>query len=238
MSERPSEALIVSDRGIVHYADRGSTFHQHCRTAGVLALTTTSLGMFTPLLCAALGFVVLGPLGGVIAASAATAAAVSIVNISALLGNERLERRLRARLAPAADDLEFVGLCRSENNSLRGKYLTPRLDTDDNVGFVKAADDALRILTEEGVVAIPRDEIRQITRCRCIELPYLSWIRIEIEDASATAGSFLLMSRQAGTIREVRARTDALYAKLVDWHTEGLLAWLENERQSTVPMST
>jgi len=228
----PSEslALCVRDPGIVPYAERGSTFHRHCRTAGVLALTTTSLGMFTPLVCGALGFLTLGLGWGLLAATASTAAAISIVNISALLGNDRLERQLRERIGANLDDLEFVGLCRSENNSVKGKYLTPRLDTDDNVGFLELAEKELRILTEESVVTVPRDSIQSIDRVRCIELPYLSWIRIEFEDDGDTASSFLVMSRQATSIREIRTRTQDLYTRLVDWHTEAQLRWLEEHR--------
>lgn len=220
----------MPDAGIVPYAGRGSAFHRHCRTTGVVALAATSLGMFTPLIAGALTFLTLGLGWGLVAVSASTAAAVTFVNIAALIGNRRLERRLRRQVGPAVAELEFVGLCRSENNSVKGKYLTPRLDTDDNIGFLDLADDALRVITEEGVIAIARDSIREIGRSPCIELPYLSWIRIEVEHADDATTSFLLMSRQAATIRELRGRTEALYCQLVDWHTDAQLRWLENER--------
>jgi hypothetical protein len=231
MSDRSeSLALCIRDPGIVPYAERGSTFHRHCRTHGVLALTTTSLGMFAPLVCGALGFLTLGLGWGLLAVSVSTLAAVSIVNISALLGNAKLEARLREQIGARASEMEFVGLCRSENNTLRGKYLTPRLDTDDNVGFLELTDSTLRIATEESTVVIARSSIQTIDSVRCIELPYLSWIQIEFEDEDDHIGSFLLMSRQASTIREIRSRTRALYATLIDWHTEAQLRWLEEHR--------
>lgn len=231
MSERPeSLALCIEDPGIVPYSGRGSTFRRHCRTHGVLALTTTSLGMFTPLLCGTLGFLALGLGWGLLAASASTLAAISIVNIAALLGNDKLESRLRERIGAASGHLEFVGLCRSENNTFRGKYLTPRLDTDDNVGFLDLTDSELRIWTEESMVVIARDSIQRIDRARCIELPYLSWIQIEFEDEDNITGSFLLMSRQASSIRGIYSRTEDLYRQLIDWHTEAQLRWLEAHR--------
>lgn len=215
--------------GIVPVSDRGSTFSRHCRTHGIVALTTTSLGMFTPLVGGALGFLALGLGWGLLAASASTIAAISIVNIAALLGNDKLEARLREQLG-VSTDVEFVGLCRSENNTFRGKYLTPRLDTDDNVGFLAMNESELLVRTEESLIAIERDCIQRIERTRCIELPYLSWIRIEFEDDVGAEHSFLLMSRHASTIRQIRVRTEDLYVRLIDWHTEGQLRWLEEHR--------
>lgn len=231
MSE-PRDTLMLAPcypSELVPYSSRSSTFQRHCRTHGLLALSATSLGMFTPLVCGALGFVTLGLGWGLLAATASTVAAIAIINGAALLGNDKLESRLRREME-VPDELEFVGLCRIENNSLRGKYLTPRLDTDDNVGFLELSDAELSIRIEEAVIAVERDAIARIERERCVELPYLSWIRIEFEDDTGRDRSFLMMSREASSIREIRTRTEALYAQLIDWHTESQLRWLDEHR--------
>ncbi|MEW5854319.1 MAG: hypothetical protein AB2A00_36430 [Myxococcota bacterium] len=196
-----------------------SVFGQHrlSRGAPAIALQTTALvaGAATVVVSG----LALGPAAPLVAAPVVLATLWSVINRTSGMGNGALRAELAGRLGGARPNELFVGLCLAENNTVTAKLLTPRLDTDDNVGFLSISEDALLIRTEEGHVRIARDAIRRVSLERFTEMPYLRWIVVEHYD-DTTLRKVLVSSREGATLRHFRDETLALHARLTHWYLE------------------
>lgn len=215
---------------MVPFAKGGTLFAQYRVRAGIAANVIVGLSGLGAGFLMAIGLGALGVTGGIAALALGLAGVAVTANQVGCIGNRALADRLRERLGIDTGELEFVGLCRGDNNA-RSKLLKPHLETDDNVGFLGFDDECLRVHLEAATLAIPREEIRRISLERVVELPYLRWVRIEFfRDDQATA-SFLLMSREGTTLRDLRRGTRALHDRLVEWHVSAQLRWLDEERE-------
>jgi hypothetical protein len=206
----------------VRDAARGTAFHAHCQLLfyGLVPLTAATLLAYPALVW---GAYLLGSWGWALGTAVSGGLALyKAVDHVALLGNARLRARLASRLNPPMEAI-FVGLCRPENNTVREKYFTNRVETNDNVGFLEIGAEALVIKTEDGRIELPRASIRQVELERYVEYPSLRWIRIEVQEPGSAPKAILLSSREATTLNEERKATEALRAKLVEWFAEPLL---------------
>lgn len=166
----------------------------------------------------AAGLAVLGgPLWGLLGAAVSLAGAGWMANAGALFGNEVLEARLRESLTLPEGALEFVGICRGDQNSLGAKLFPPRIETDENVGFLRLTADRLELFLEGQTLVIPRTDLRDVRTEPVVEAPFLSWIRLELYEGDRLC-SFLLMSRQAQRLRDLGQVNRRLYDRLRDWH--------------------
>jgi hypothetical protein len=207
----------------------GSVFRRFCYRYGVVGNVCLGVGFLLPPLAIACGAVLAGSAGVVAGTGAGFGAFWALMNRVTVYGNLRLRDELARRLGVRDPAAEFVGLCLPENNTVQGKLLTMRLETDDNVGFLCLDDEALTIRMEEGELQIARADIREVTEERFVELPYLRWIAVEYYEHGCLR-TVLLCSRQCRTLREARHATEALLERLVDWYTEPVVRDLERER--------
>jgi hypothetical protein len=152
-----------------------------------------------------------------------------VINHTPMFGNRALERELRDRLNGHDPALEFVGLGQPGSNTLRIKLSSVRMETDDNVGLLELSETALSIRTDSATLLVEPGAIQRIELERMVELPLLSWIRIELEHAEGDT-SILVTSRQASSLRFARAATRKLYERLIHWHADRQLAWLDEAR--------
>lgn len=218
--------LPQKTRALVPAAQESSAFAQHRQSVAPLATLLGSFGsLVTTISLSALGAAVLGVPGLFIGATLGASSGMMLLNWTSLLGNPRLEESLRARLGARASS-NFVGIREAVSPGTRDFV---RMETDDNVGFLELTESALNVVTEEGPLTLPRDEIRGFSMEPVIELPYVKWIRVEFEQGGGVS-CLLLMSRRARTLREVRKQTQQLYERLVNWHTASQLRWLEVRR--------
>lgn len=141
-----------------------------------------------------------------------------------LFGNDQLEKGLRARLRVTGPEWAFVGLCRAEQNRLGAKLFPPRVETDENVGFLRVGADRLDIELEGQRRQIDRGALRDVRLEPVAEAPALEWIRLELYDDEASLQALLLMARSGETLREQRAANRALFERLRSWHVEYRLA--------------
>jgi hypothetical protein len=215
---------------MVPFAKGGTLFAQYRVRAGIAANVIVGLSGLAAGCLMALGLGALGVTGGIAALAFGLAGVTVTANLVGCIGNRALAERLRERLGIDTGELEFVGLCRGDNNA-RKKILTPHLETDDNVGFLGFDDERLRVHLEAATLVIPREEIRRISLERVVELPYLRWVRIEFFREDQATASFLLMSREGTTLRDLRRATRSLHDRLVEWHVSAQLRWLEEERE-------
>jgi hypothetical protein len=209
----------------------GSIFRRFCYRYGVVGNLCLGIGFLLPPLAITLGAAVGGLLGAAAGACLGLAGFWGLMNRLTVYGNGRLRSELARHLGADGREavLHFVGLCLPENNTVQGKLLTMRLETDDNVGFLHLDEDGLSIVLEEGRLRIPRDQIREVRTERFVELPYLRWIVVEYYEDAALR-TLLLCSRQCRSLREARAATDRLLRRVVDWYTEPVLRQLEASR--------
>ena len=206
----------------------GSVFKRFCYRYGVVGNLCLGMGLLIPPAAIAMGLAVAGVAGAAAGTVLGAGSLWAMMNRVTVYGNGRLRSALAKRLG-APQDAEFVGLCLPENNTVQGKLLTLRLETDDNVGFLNLEDKAMRIRMEEGQLSIPRDHVREVSTERFIELPYLRWICVQYYEAGALR-TLLLCSRQCRSLREARRSTDKLLARIEDWYTEPVIQQLEAER--------
>lgn len=207
----------------------GSVFRRFCYRYGVLGNLCLGMGFLVPPLAVALGSAAAGLVGGAAGALLGIGAFWGLMNRVTVYGNSRLCTELGQQVGAEGLDTEFVGLCLPENNTIQGKLLTMRLETDDNVGFLHLGEDCLSILLQEGRLGIARDQIREVTTERFVELPYLRWIVVEYYDGGALR-TLLLCSRRCRTLREARRSTEQLKTRIVDWYTEPVVRQLEASR--------
>ena len=218
--------------GVIPAARRSSAFEVHRRTLLPTALLFHTAAIGLPFLMTAPGLLLGWLPGAALGSLVGLGITFAMLNRGALIGNARLERRLRGRLMAFTERLEFVGMCELENNTLEQRVR--RFETDDNVGLLALTDDKLVVLMEEGRVEVHRDEVSSVTLEPLPDYPRLSWVRIEFDRGEDRQG-FLLMSRDAKNLEEIRQRTEKLYQRLVQWHVESQLAWLEKSRGHDAP---
>lgn len=215
-----AQALLV--RELPASAD-GSVFHQHRRSsAAYSALAANGAVVLGLPLVLALGLAGGGLWGGLGTLAVFGWLGASLINRTAALGNGALRDRLARALHPAEGD-EFVGLCQAAHNTARAKLFTPRIETDDNVGFLRLTADALAVRTEEGTIVVPRADVRNVTDEPMVELPLLRWVIVEHHDG-VTARRLLLTSREGLSLRAHRAATDRLRARVTAWFVDSTLA--------------
>lgn len=176
---------------------------------------TTVVGLWAGGLLGLLGGVVAGVGGGLWAGLSMSAVA-----------NRLLRRRLRQSLGVRGRGI-FVGLRTSQGDLWTELH---RKETDDNVGFLELGDQTLSVISEAGKVTLPRDSIRGFERERVKAVPMLWFIRVLIDEEEGFEGSFLVVSREGDSLAAQSEATALLYDRLVTWHTEHQLAWLEAHR--------
>lgn len=165
---------------------------------------------------------VAGLLGGVVAGVGSGLWAGLRMSATA---NRVLRRRLRRTLGVRGRGI-FVGL-RAQQDDLWSEL--HRKETDDNVGFLELGDEAMAITSEAGKVSLQKDEIRGFERETVKAVPMLWFIRVLV-DQEGQDGSFLLVSREGDSLRAQVEATRILYERLVAWHAEHQLAWLDQHR--------
>ena len=196
-----------------------STFARYRQREGVVALSCAAAAYLVPPTAMLLGLAAAGPLGAALSALFGVVGWAWLMDHTGLLGNVRLRAELASRLGVAPGTADFVGIGLPENNTFVAKYLHPRLDSDDNVGFLSIRDDQLLLMTEEGQVQIAREDVRRISTERLVELPYLRWIKLEYYKGDKLT-AVLVSSRESSTLTETRAATGALCSRLTAWWTE------------------
>jgi hypothetical protein len=224
---RVSCAEIERPRAIVPASQSSSIFERHRRALLPTALFFHTAAVSIPFL-STIPFLAAGSaLAAAIGSTIGLGVTLALLSRGALIGNARLERRIRARLSAETRKLEFVGICALENNTLERRI--HRFETDDNVGLLALTDDRLVVLSEDGRIDIPRDAISSVRLEPLPDYPRLSWIRIDFDDADDRTG-FLIMSRDASNLPDLRRKTHVLYDRLVSWFADAQLSWLERNR--------
>ena len=220
----PGSALTaIAQRELVPIAPRGSIFARYQRREGILVnlLAGAVFGGAVGLALVA-GFS-WGPLWGLGASGLGLVSVAWIANAWGLLGNQHLADRLEAALQLDGSGWIFVGLCRGDQNRLIAKLFPPRVETDENVGFLRLGRDALELRLENGFVSVPRASIRDVRSEEVVEAPFLRWIRLELYDAEERLASFLFMSREGRNLREQRRANQRLFDEVRDWHVRDKL---------------
>jgi len=215
-------ATSVRDLAVaVPEATPGSIYHRFRRRYGTAAIVPQLIAL--PLGAALVLWGALSSTAAFLAAMAVTALGVGVVfNRTAATGVDALRQALVARLGDLPANARLVGLCRPENDTFRGKVLTLRLDTDDNVGFLSLDGDRLSIDLEEGRVVLARADIRSISLRRKIEIPLVFWIVID-HYRGDTLERILLCSRWGHSLWQDRRDTLALERELSAWHTADVM---------------
>ena len=117
-------------------SSEGSTFRQFCLRYGVVGNLFLGAGVLVPPATLLVGAMAAGLPGAAAGAALGVGVFSMLANRVTVLGNTGLRQALARRLEVDDPDAEFIGLCRPENNTVQGKLLTLRLETDDNVGFL------------------------------------------------------------------------------------------------------
>ncbi|MEO1228345.1 MAG: hypothetical protein AAFZ18_05515 [Myxococcota bacterium] len=219
-----SALVVLPTTAVVPVASRRSLFATYQRREGVL-VNVVAVGVFLgALTSAAASSVAFGPLWGLGFLGVGLASVRWIADAWGLFGNEELASRLREKLDVEGEGWTFVGVCRGDQNRLAAKLLPPRIDTDENVGFLKLDREHLELRLEDVTVRIPRTDVRDVRTEEVVEAPCLRWIRLELFDADGQVTSFLLMSREAETLRDQQSENERLFEAIRDWHVEDKLA--------------
>ena len=204
-------------------SEASPSFRYHLERTAPLAVAAAALHTVAiPVACGLVGLALFGAGAFFPAGAVGFVGAMSFLNWIPLIGNRTLRANL-VRTLGAKPGWVFVGLRASQGSVLEEAR---RVETDDNVGFLRTTNEALEVTTEGGSVSIPRDRIRGFAQERMLGLPYLFFIRVEFEEDNRIK-SFLFVSREGNSVREHRKNTDALRRRLVEWHAEHQLKWLE-----------
>jgi hypothetical protein len=230
-SESRAQVRVSAQRQIAKapVSAPGSTFRRFCYRYGLVGNVFLGLGILVPPVALLAGGLAAGPAGAAAGVAIGIGVFAALANRITVYGNGRLRDELLRRLSVSEPFAEFVGLCLPENNTVHGKLLTLRLETDDNVGFLTLGEEAMILRLEEGELRIPRLSIREVTSERFVELPYLRWIAVH-HYVGGELRTLLICSRQCRSLREARLATEALRARLVDWYTEPVVRALEEQR--------
>ncbi len=220
-----STKLTTTTAGALE-AREAEVFARHKLVVGVPVMAGVSLVVGLGPAVATIGGVLLGgALGGIAGLVLGLSSAALGLSRVVLFGNQRLRRQLEERLGAIAQGGHFVGICETKNN----RAMALRLETDDNVGFLRWTPTHLTVLTEGNVLVLAQDDIYGFDLVPVAALPYLPWIRVTYDGPNGR-DTFLLMSREASSVAAQKRATKDLYAQLVDWHTEQQLEWLEANR--------
>ena len=203
-------------------SDESPSFRYHLERTAPMAVAAAAVHtVAVPLVCGLVGLSLFGTGAFLPAGAIGFFGALSFLNWIPLIGNQTLRGNLVRRLGTKAG-WTFVGLRATQGSMMQEAR---RVETDDNVGFLRVTDDALEIATEGGELRIRRDTIRGFTTERMIGLPYLHYIRVEFEEDDGLM-AFLFVSREGRSVARHRKNTEALRQRLVDWHADHQLAWL------------
>jgi hypothetical protein len=203
----------------------GAVFRAHkLKYALPAVLLQTGAAMVLTWIPMLAGFALGGLAGMVAGASAGIFTLYHVTSRSTYLGNERLRDALAEKLRPA-DGAEFVGVAETRNNRL-----APAVETDDDVGFFELTDSELRLRTESNEIVIRQRDLHGIHFEIMWMHPFLQWLRVEYDDESSQRRSFLMSSRDAKTLADARRNTRKLYRRIVEWHSERQLKWLDAQR--------
>lgn len=214
---------MVVPQDLVPVASRRSLFASYQRREGVL-VNVVAGGVFACALgSAAVSSVAMGPVWGLSILGVGLVSMGWIANAWGLLGNDGLADRLREQLGVAETGWSFVGVCRGHQNRLAAKLFPPRVETDENVGFVRLGPDRLELRMEDATVEVPRSRVRDVRTEEVVEAPFLEWIRLELYDQDDRLVSFLMMSREGETLREQQAHNSRLFERVRDWHVDDKL---------------
>lgn len=214
--------------GVVPRSFRGSVFDRYKRREGVAAIGT--------MLVAAVGFpLAMFATGMALGAGAAMAlGAVELaiflagVNRLAALGHGRFQQELGTRV-PSTEGAWFVGLSGPDANTAQAQFFTPRLDTDDNVGFLRLLEDGLHISTEEASFVIPRSGIRAIRTEQLVSIPTQPLIAIDWDDEGGARSRIYVVAREGHSLMQHRQKTLELLTVINAWHGEHVDKFLEAE---------
>ncbi len=222
MADRgPEHGLLAPAR--VPSSEDSPSFRNHLeRTAPVAVAAATVHTLLLPIIFASVGWAVFGTGGFLPVGAMGLLVALSCLNWIPVIGNQTLRDNLVKSLGrkPGAT---FVGLRAVQGNGVQEAL---RVETDDNVGFLYTTDRSLEVVTEGGSLSVPRDRIRGFDTERMRGLPYLHYIRVEFEEDHMLK-AFLVVSREGRSIKQHRKTTERLRARLVEWHAEHQLRWLE-----------
>lgn len=214
-----SQIVAVSDE-IVPVASSRSLFASYQRREGVL-VNLVAGGVFACSLgSAAVSSVAIGPMWGLAILGLGLASLGWIANAWGLLGNDGLAERLREELDVDTPEWAFVGVCRGDQNRLAAKLFPPRVETDENVGFLRLGPDRLELRMENASLEVPRARVRDVRTEEVVEAPFLEWIRLELYDEDDRLASFLLMSREGETLRDQQNENTQLFERIRDWHVD------------------
>ena len=170
-----------------------------------------------------LGFLTFGTAGFLPAGVVGFVAALAFLNWIPLMGNRALRTKLIKSLG-AKPGWTFIGLRAAQGTMLQEAR---RVETDDNVGFMRVTPSALEVVTESGELSVSRDHIRGFSTERMLGLPYLHYIRVEFEENDGVK-AFLFVSREGSSVQQHRRSTEQLRDKLVEWHADHQLEWLKS----------
>ena len=221
---RPSEDVLTPTHELVPVATKRSLFAQYQRREGLLVNLVAGAVFGCALGSAAISSVAMGPLWGLGLLGLGIVSVARIANKWGLLGNEALATQLKSLLGIAESaDWAFVGVCRGHQNHLAAKLFPPRVETDENVGFLRLLSDQMELRMENATVCIPRPRVRDVRLEEVVEAPFLDWIRVEFYDVDDSLDSFLVMSREGRTLREQQSENTQLFEHIRDWHVEDKL---------------
>ena len=199
------------------------SFRYHLERTAPMAVAAAAVHtVAVPLLCGLAGMVLFGVGGFLPAGALGFLGALSFLNWIPLIGNSTLRANLVRNLG-AKPGWTFVGLRAAQGTLLQEAR---RVETDDNVGFMQMTEKTLVVATEAGTVSIPREDIRGFSTERMLGLPYLHYIRVEFQEPDGLK-TFLFVSREGDSVQQHRKSTDKLRARLIEWHADHQLKWLE-----------
>lgn len=213
----------TAEPGLVPVASSRSTFARYQRREGLLVNVAAGAVFGVAIGSAAVSTVLWGPLWGLGLLGLGFSSVGWMANAWGLFGNEGLERRMRAELRLGGTGWTFVGLCRGDQNRLSAKLLPPRVETDENVGFLRLGSDRMEIRMEGVRLEVLRDRVRDVRLEEVVEAPFLEWVRIEVYDEDGRLDAFLVMARRGDTLRAQRRENRALFDRIRDWHVQDKL---------------
>jgi hypothetical protein len=212
------EGAADAEAGLVPVARARSIFAHYQRREGILVNVVAGVVAGCAVSAAVATTVAGGPVWGLASLLAGCMSTAFIADRWGLLGNRELARRLEGALGLDRRQWTFVGVCRGDQNRLAAKLFPPRVETDENVGFLRLESDRLVLRLEEATLEIRRGQIRDVRLEEVVEAPFLWWIRLEVYDEGEHLVSFLVMSREGHTLRQQRSANERLFEQIRDWH--------------------
>ncbi|MEM7676992.1 MAG: hypothetical protein AAF449_13390 [Myxococcota bacterium] len=201
------------------------SFRYHLERTAPMAVAAAAVHtVAVPMMCGLAGWALFGAAGFLPAGAVGCLGALAFLNWIPLIGNRALRANL-SRTLGKSKGWTFVGL-RAVQGSLVQE--ARRVETDDNVGFLRVTEKALEVATEGGALQLSRESIRGFSAERMLGLPYLHYIRVEFEE-NGQLKAFLFVSREGSSVQQHRRSTDRLRDRLVEWHADHQLEWLADQ---------